>query len=104
GPVFRAEPAPGSRGSIGPPAPRTDAAAGPDRGVAVRVFPLRSLWRARQAQQLIRGHAALPPHPSVVPLVGAGSANGFHYLAWPLVAGPTVADRVAADGPLPPNR
>jgi serine/threonine protein kinase len=104
GPVFRAEPAPGSHGSIAPPAPRTQPPDGPDRSAAVRVFPLRSLWRARQAQQLARALSALPPQPSIVPLVGAGSANGYHYLAWPLVAGPTVADQVAADGPLPPGR
>jgi serine/threonine-protein kinase len=96
GPVFRAEPAAGSQGSIAPPAPTS----GTDRAVAVRVFPLRSLWRAKQAQQLARSLCALPPHPSVAPLVGAGSANGLHYLAWPLVAGPTVADQVAASGSL----
>lgn len=88
GPVFRAEPAGGGTGGA----------------VAVRVFPLRSLWRAKQAQQLARTLSALPPHPSAVPLAAAGSANGFHYLAWPLVGGPTLADRVAEGGPQPPGR
>jgi len=78
-------------------------ALGPYRLTDVQVWPLRSLWRARQAKQLARTFAALPPHPSVVPLVAADSAHGFHYLAWPLVEGPSLADRVAADGPLPPG-
>lgn len=103
GPVFRAEPAHGSRGSVPPPAPRAGAPAA-DRVFAVRAFPLRSLWRAKQAQQLARALSALPPHPSVVPLVAAGSANGYHYLAWPLAEGPTLAEKVAADGPLAPER
>jgi serine/threonine protein kinase len=68
----------------------------------VRVLPLRSLWRVRQAKQLLRTLAALPPHPAVVVPVAIDTAHGFHYLAWPRVAGPTLADRVADRGPLRP--
>src|SRR5215471_11504845 len=38
----------------------------------LRMFPLRSLWRARQAKQLARSLAATP-HPVVVPLIDADS-------------------------------
>jgi serine/threonine protein kinase len=49
----------------------------------VRVLPLRSLWKARQAKQLARTLAAGAGHPAVAPLADADSANGFHYLVWP---------------------
>ena len=68
---------------------------------ALRVLPLRSLWQAKQAKQLLRNFAPTP-HPAIVPLIDADSANGFHYLAWPLVSGERLADRVAAEGPLDP--
>lgn len=71
--------------------------------VALRVMPLRSLWQARQARQAVRALAALPAHPTFVPLVDAGSANGYHYLAWPLTRGTPLADRVRDTGPLPPE-
>src|SRR5437764_10585565 len=44
GPLFRAELAPASRGSVGFPPPRPEPTG---RAFAVRVWPLRSLWRAR---------------------------------------------------------
>lgn len=65
----------------------------------LRLFPLRSMWRARQAKQIARALAAAP-HPSIVPLSDADSANGLHYLAWPDVEGISLGDRVAAQGPL----
>lgn len=68
---------------------------------AIRVLPLRSLWQAKQARQLVRTFVPAP-HPAIVPLVDADSANGFHYLAWPLTAGERLADRVSSDGPLSP--
>ena len=68
---------------------------------AIRVLPLRSLWQANQAKHLIRALSAQSPHPSVVPLVDADSANGYHYLVWPLVLGELLTDRVQATGPLP---
>jgi serine/threonine protein kinase len=66
----------------------------------LRLFPLRSLWRARQAKQLARTLASAQ-HPSVVHLIDADSANGMHYLVWPQVEGESLMDRVAKCGPLP---
>ena len=80
GPVFRAE---------------KDGAA-----FVVRVLPLRSLWQAKQAKQLARTISALPPNPAVVPLVDADSANGYHYLVWPLAEGELLADLVRDAGPM----
>jgi len=61
----------------------------------VRVFPLRSLWRARQAKQLARALAKCP-HPAIVPPTDADSANGYHYFVWPHAEGQSLPDRVAA--------
>jgi serine/threonine kinase PknH len=66
----------------------------------LRTFPLRSLWRARQAKQIARALSA-PPHPAIVPLIDADSANGLHYLVWPHVEGTPLAERVTPDRPLP---
>ena len=65
----------------------------------LRMFPLRSLWRARQAKQIAQA-LANPPHPSIVPLADADSANGLHYLVWPHVEGVPVAERVTVGHPL----
>lgn len=69
----------------------------------VRVLPLRSLWKARQAKQLARSLGAIL-HPAVIPLVDADSAKGFHYLVWPHVEGDLLAARVASSGPLLPGK
>ena len=66
----------------------------------VRVLPLRSLWKARQAKQLARALAARITHSAVPPLIDADSANGFHYLAWPDVVDARLADLVGSSGPL----
>jgi serine/threonine protein kinase len=66
----------------------------------LRMFPLRSLWRARQAKQIARALVS-PPHPSVVPLIDADSANGLHYLVWPHAEGTPLATRVAPGKPMP---
>ncbi len=66
----------------------------------LRTFPLRSLWRARQAKQIARTLSS-PPHPAIVPLVDADSSNGLHYLIWPHVEGMPLAERVTPDRPLP---
>ena len=70
---------------------------------AVRALPLRSLWKAQQAKQLARTLAAGGAHAAVVPLAEVDSANGYHYLVWPHVAGERLADRVNATGPLTPS-
>ena len=66
---------------------------------AVRVLPLRSLWKAKQAKQLTRTLAANVTHPVVVPLLEVDSANGFHFLVWAHTEGERLADRVRS-GPL----
>jgi serine/threonine kinase PknH len=85
-------------GSFGPILSATKAG----QRFAVRVLPLRSLWQAKQAKQLVRSLAAWPPHSALVPLVDADSANGSHYLVWPLVEGELLSDRVESRGPLAP--
>lgn len=70
-------------------------------GFTLRVQPLRSLWKARQAKQLARALAAGVAHPGVVPLVEVDSANGFHYLVWPQTDGVGLSEVVGANGPLP---
>lgn len=70
---------------------------------ALRVLPLRSLWKARQAKQLARTLSVGVNHPAIVPLVEVDSANGFHFLVWPHVEGTRLADHVADAGPLPPG-
>src|SRR5207302_10063424 len=68
----------------------------------LRVLPLRSLWQAKQAKQLVRTMAALADHPTVVPLVDADSANGYHYLVWPLTDRELLGDRVPPGVPPAP--
>jgi serine/threonine kinase PknH len=69
----------------------------------VRVLPLRSLWKAKQAKQLARTLSAGIAHPAVAPLIDADSANGCHYLVWPRVEGTRLVDWVGAAGSLPPG-
>ena len=88
------------RGTLGPVA-RSEKAGRGGGTFALRVMPLRSLWQAREAKKLARTLASLPAHPAVAPLVDADSANGYHYLVWPLVEGESLADRVKRAGPLP---
>jgi serine/threonine-protein kinase len=71
----------------------------PGAAFRIRVFPLRSLWRAKEAKQLVRTLATAPHHLVVSP-TDADSANGFHYIVWPHVAGESLTGRVAAFGPL----
>jgi serine/threonine protein kinase len=74
----------------------------PGSAFRLRVFPLRSLWQARQAKQLTRS-LAHPPHPAIIPPSDVDSANGYHYLAWPHADGQLLSDRVAARGPVSPG-
>ena len=72
-----------------------------DRGrFAVRVMPLRSLWKSREAKRHVARLAALPPHPALVPLADVDTAGGVHYLAWPFVDGEPLPRAIARD-PLP---
>jgi serine/threonine protein kinase len=87
-------------GTFGPLYRATHKPSGAD--VLVRVLPLRSLWRARQVKPLIRQLATVPLHPALAPLADADTANGNHYLVWPLTEGRTLADRVRPGDPLPP--
>jgi serine/threonine kinase PknH len=68
----------------------------------LRVFPLRSLWKAREAKQVART-LAIVQHPAVIALLDADSANGFHYLVWPHVEGEPLTERVELSGPLTPR-
>ncbi|HEV3438109.1 MAG TPA: serine/threonine-protein kinase [Gemmata sp.] len=68
----------------------------------LRVFPLRSLWKAREAKQIARS-LAIAQHPAVIALLDADSANGFHYLVWPHVEGEPLTERVELSGPLAPR-
>lgn len=86
------------RGALGP----TLRAERGGTAFAVRILPLRSLWQAKQAKQLARTLAGLPKQPSIVPLVDADSANGRHYLVWPLTEGESLADLVRVAGPFLP--
>ena len=68
----------------------------------LRTCPMRSLWKAREAKQIVRALASIK-HAATVPLIEVDSANGFHYLAWPQVEGELLADRMAQSGPIPPG-
>lgn len=69
---------------------------------AVRVMPLRSLWKSREAKRHVARLAALPPHPALVPLADVDTAGGCHYLAWPFADGEPLSRAVARD-PLAPD-
>jgi serine/threonine protein kinase len=90
-----------SRGSFGPLFAAAHVSK-PGR-FAVRVLPLRSLWKAKQAKQLARALSAAVKHPAVLPLAEVDSANGYHYLVWPDAGGERLFDRVSASGPLAPG-
>lgn len=53
------------------------------RRFAVRVMPVRSLWKSREAKRTVARLAELPPHAALVPLAEVDTADGWHYLAWP---------------------
>lgn len=91
-------------GALGPAFDAEKTGRGAPQPVVLVPVPLRSLWRAKQTRELVRRAAALRPHPAVVPLVDADSANGFHYLVWAPAFGDRLSDRVAAGGPLPPGK
>lgn len=64
------------------------------------ICPVRSLWKAREAKQIVRALAGVQ-HAAIVPLIDVDSANGFHYLAWPHVEGERLTENMKRSGPLP---
>lgn len=70
-----------------------------NREFALRVLPLRSLWQAKQARELVRALSEHSDLPGCAPLTEADSSRESHYLAWPLVTGELLADRVHERGP-----
>lgn len=70
---------------------------------AIKLLPLRSLWQARLAKQLVRSFSRFASHPGIVPLIDADSANGFHYLVWPATEEASFADRLESKEPMPPG-
>ena len=68
---------------------------------AVRVLPLRSLWKVLAAKRVLLA-SATAAHPTVVPFADVDSAAGRHYLAWPYVEGETLEHSVRRVGPLSP--
>ena len=57
------------------------------------VYRQRFLREARVAEEV--------RHPHLVPILEAGEARGYHYLAVAYVEGGTLADRIESNGPLP---
>ncbi len=73
---------------------------GDRRRFAVKVLPLRSLWKLLQAKKQAVRLQALPAHPTIVPLAEIDTANGSQYLSWPFVEGETLQARLQRTGPL----
>ena len=70
------------------------------RRFALKVLPIRSLWKVLQAKKQADFFQALPPHWSLVTLADIDTTNGSHFLAWPFVEGETLEARVCRLGPL----
>jgi len=72
-----------------------------DRPVAIKVLPPERTT-ATLTERFVREarSAARLSHPNVVPIYDAGIADGIPYYVMPLLAGGTLAGRLAADGPL----
>lgn len=76
-----------------------------DRQVALKVFDAGYLTRAGAVERFRREAVAAGrlEHPRIVPVYDAGEVEGRAYIAMRLVAGDTLADRIARGGPLPPG-
>ncbi len=74
---------------------------GDRRRFAVKVLPLRNLWKVQQAKKQTVLFQTMPPQRAIVPMVEVDTANGSHYLSWPFVEGETLAALVQRSGPLP---
>ena len=76
------------------------------RAVAVKVLAphlLQDQAAMRQLQREARAAASIR-HPGIVAVHDAGSEGDTHYLVMELVEGPTLADVLRDEGPLPPAR
>ena len=73
---------------------------GDRRRFAVKVLPMRSLWKVLEAKRQAIRFQSLPAHRAIVPLVDIDTANGSHYLTWPYLEGETLASILADSGPL----
>ena len=73
---------------------------GDRRRFAVKVLPMRSLWKVLGAKSQAARFQSLPAHRAIVPLADVDTANGSHYLAWPYVEGETLGSILANSGPM----
>ena len=77
-----------------------------DRDVALKV-PRPGVLRTERALERFLGEAraqARLRHPRIVPVYEAGRAGDRHYIAMALIEGHGLDDRLAEDGPFPPDR
>lgn len=76
-----------------------------DREVALKLLS-GGIWAAPEFVATLRSearHAALLQHPNIVAVHEIGDCDGQVYYAMQLVEGRTLAERLHADGPLPPR-
>gem|GEM_PF-969707 len=74
---------------------------GDRRRFAVKVLPLRSLWKLLQAKKQASLFQSLPAHSAIVPPAEIDTANGSHFLGWPFIEGETVEAMLTRSGPMP---
>jgi serine/threonine protein kinase len=77
-----------------------------DRDVALKV-PRPGVLRTERALERFLGEAraqARLRHPRIVPVYEAGRAGDRHYLAMALIEGLGLDERLAEDGPMPPDQ
>jgi TolB-like protein len=73
-----------------------------DRDVAIKVIRAElaaTLGRERFLREI--GIAARLRHPNILPLYDSGEVHGAVYFVMPFEAGPSLGNRLAAEGPLP---
>jgi serine/threonine-protein kinase len=58
------------------------------------------MWNVRIARRKVRSFEQCK-HPAIVPFMDVGTSGGMHYLAWPLVEGEALDQRVQREGKLP---
>ncbi len=78
-----------------------------DRDVALKVLDIHAVDDHGVAAERFRREAtaaAALSHPHVVRVFDAGVSEGIAYLVMELLPGPTIAELVAAEGPLPVDR